>query len=518
MSVLLADENTYKVLNKSPIKKLTNNLHDLLVRWRSRDYISVAKYRSLNCTDGVLPRAYGLPKIHKKNNPLRVIVSSKNTPLYGLAKFLHDIIYKSVPRPDSQVINSAQVVDRLNGRRIDDNIKLISLDVISLFTNIPLDLAIDSLSNRWDYIGGNCQIPRDEFLTAVRFVLNSTFFMFNGVCYQQTFGTPMGSPLSPIIAEITLQDLESKAIATLPVDLPFYFRYVDDVVLAAPSSMLNTILNTFNSFHTRMQFTMEEGVDNRLNFLDVTIILEHGLIYFNWFHKPTFSGKYLHFESRHPLCQKRGTIIGLTDKVFRLSHPRFHKENFEFIIDILLNNGFNNRLDNTLTADNNEVDGVDGGGRISYFNVPYVKNFSDRFRQCVRDLEVKLFYTGINNLRRFIKVGKDRLDKDSRNNIVYKINCMDCNASYVGQTGRLLKTRLKEHKKNLTSVIAEHRALDHTLDFDGVEILDEEAFLGRRLISEMIHIKRQRNALNLQNDTLKLNASCLSIIDNISKI
>ncbi|EFN69163.1 hypothetical protein EAG_11529, partial [Camponotus floridanus] len=145
----------------------------------------------------------------------------------------------------------------------------------------------------------------------------------------------------------------------------------------------------------------------------------------------------------------------------------------------------------------------------SYFNVPYVKNFSERFRQCVRDLDVKLSYTGINNLRRFIKVGKDRLDKDSRNNIVYKINCMDCNASYVGQTGRLLKTRLKEHKKNLTSVIAEHRALDHTLDFDGVEILDEEAFLGRRLISEMIHIKRQRNALNLQNDTLKLNASCL---------
>ncbi|EFN71402.1 hypothetical protein EAG_10236, partial [Camponotus floridanus] len=67
--------------------------------------------------------------------------------------------------------------------------------------------------------------------------------------------------------------------------ITFYFRYVDDVVLAAPSSMLSTILDTFNSFHTRLQFTMEKGADNHLNFLDVTIILENGRIHFNWFHK-----------------------------------------------------------------------------------------------------------------------------------------------------------------------------------------------------------------------------------------
>ncbi|EFN66416.1 hypothetical protein EAG_06731, partial [Camponotus floridanus] len=126
-----------------------------------------------------------------------------------------------------------------------------------------------------------------------------------------------------------------------------------------------------------------------------------------------------------------------------------------------------------------------------YFNVPYVNNISECFRLCVRDLDVKLSYTGINNLCRFIKVGKDKLDKDSRSNIVYKINCMDCDASYVGQTGRLLRTRIKEHKRNLTSVIAEHRALEHTFDFDDIKVLDEETFLGKRLISEMIYIKRQ---------------------------
>ncbi|EFN65834.1 hypothetical protein EAG_05268, partial [Camponotus floridanus] len=82
------------------------------------------------------------------------LVSSKNTPLYGLAKFLHDIIYKSIPRPDSQIINSAQVVDRLNGKRIDDNIKLISLDHL-IIHEYTVGLG-DSLLSRWDYIGKNC--------------------------------------------------------------------------------------------------------------------------------------------------------------------------------------------------------------------------------------------------------------------------------------------------------------------------------------------------------------------------
>lgn len=224
MSVLLADKDTYKIVHKNPINKLISSMHDLLARWRARDYISAASYGSLNCTDGVLPRAYGLPKVHKKDNPLRIIVSSKNTSLYVLAKFLHNIIYKSVPRLDSQITNSAQGVDRLKETRTDGDIKLVSLDVISLFTNIPLDMAIDSLSNRWDYISKKCKIPRDEFMIAVRFILSSIFFTFNDVCYQQTFGTPMGSPLSPIIAEITLQDLETRAVAALSVDLPFYFR------------------------------------------------------------------------------------------------------------------------------------------------------------------------------------------------------------------------------------------------------------------------------------------------------
>ena len=68
----------------------------------------------------------------------------------------------------------------------------------------------------------------------------------------------MGSPLSPIAADIAMDDLETKRIASLPFKLPFFFRYVDDIITAVPTDKIDTILNTFNSYKHKIQFTIEE--------------------------------------------------------------------------------------------------------------------------------------------------------------------------------------------------------------------------------------------------------------------
>jgi len=66
---------------------------------------------------------------------------------------------------------------------------------------------------------------------AVKMVLDSTFFSFNSKIYKQKFG-PMGSPMSPIIAGLVMDDLETKALKILNFQLPLYYRYVDDIMLA----------------------------------------------------------------------------------------------------------------------------------------------------------------------------------------------------------------------------------------------------------------------------------------------
>jgi len=101
------------------------------------------------------------------------------------------------------------------------------------------------------------------------------------------------------LSEIVLQDLEKKALELLKIEIPFYHRYVDDIALAAPRQKINECLNTFNSLHNKLQFTLETG-GKRLNFLDVTIINNEGTIEFDWYKKPTFSGRLLNFPTIPP--------------------------------------------------------------------------------------------------------------------------------------------------------------------------------------------------------------------------
>ena len=101
MEEILLDTNTYVIVNKDPSRKLTQDLRTLLVRWRRDRFIDEQTYRRLLTTDGVIPKAYGLTKIHKDGNPLRVIVSSVNSPLYYLSLFLHNLISDSTVIPKS---------------------------------------------------------------------------------------------------------------------------------------------------------------------------------------------------------------------------------------------------------------------------------------------------------------------------------------------------------------------------------------------------------------------------------
>jgi len=521
METNLSDLNTYTLLKRNPANKLLTELKEILKRWLSHKYISVQTHTYLNSSNAILPRAYGLPKIHKHGYPLRIIVSSTGSPLHNLASYLHKILCKSLPVPSSHINNSFELINKLSDVYIPDGFSLVSLDVVSLFTNVPIDLITNIVKEKWSHISKHTTLPESEFILSMNFVLNSTFFLFNNKYYKQSHRAPMGSPLSPIVADLIMEQLELHTINNLPFVPIFYYRYVDDIALVAPNSQLNTLLSKFNSYHPRLKFTLEIGGDV-LNFLDLTIIRREGRLIFNWYRKPTCSGRFLNFHSHHPFLHKKGTIISLVDRVILLSHPEFHKDNFNFIINTLIDNGYPLNLIFSVikrrlyckfqthdllkrTVSGNSPDNT----TQPFFTIPYVSFLAKRFKQYFKNISFcKLSFSCLNKLNKFIKVHKDSLSTSFRSNVVYKVQCSDCDASYVGQTKRLLKDRIGEHRNHIRrnsgqiSVITNHRKkFNHDFDWNNVKVLDEEMNYKKRLISEMIHIKKQNCGLNSQNDT-----------------
>ena len=89
-----------------------------------------------------MPRFYGLPKVHKANVPLRPIVSFVNSPTYNLSKFLCKII-SPLLKNTYTVNNSVEFTNLIRNQIVGPNEVFVSFDVVSLFTSVPTDQALD---------------------------------------------------------------------------------------------------------------------------------------------------------------------------------------------------------------------------------------------------------------------------------------------------------------------------------------------------------------------------------------
>jgi hypothetical protein len=95
-------------------------------------------------------RLYGLPKIHKDGIPLRPIVSTIGSPTYCLAKHLACLRDSHLDLTPHRVKNSEDFAQTLDTLRVGTKDILVSLDVISLFTRVPLNDALDLLTRHFD--------------------------------------------------------------------------------------------------------------------------------------------------------------------------------------------------------------------------------------------------------------------------------------------------------------------------------------------------------------------------------
>nr|VZI15597.1 unnamed protein product [Spirometra erinaceieuropaei] len=211
----------------------------------------------MKATDTALARFYDLLKIHKAIVPLRPIVALKGSPTYNLAKWMYSKLKFLQDNSTTSVRSTSQFLINLRGRRIQSDEIMVSFDVTSLFTSIPPKLTREVLRKILDEEYDETQNAfKIEHLMKLFEFCQKTFFAFAGETYEQIKGTPMGSPVSGLDAELVLQELERISFTqNKPV---FWRRYVEDTFVIVKEDMLQHFHSLLNAIFPDIKFTKEE--------------------------------------------------------------------------------------------------------------------------------------------------------------------------------------------------------------------------------------------------------------------
>ena len=301
----------------------------------TKNRISQQTYRYLHSTDSIALRIFGLPKIHKSGFPFRPILSFINSPLYNLSKFIAVLLTPLVGTNGFTVKNSYEFVEQLKNLTINHDECIVLFDVISLFTKIPVDVAKTVVLERLkkdDTLDNRSGLTLIDIAAALNLCLDNTYLYFRGKFHRQIFGVAMGSPISVIIANLVMENVEEGAMSNFLNPPKFWKRYVDDTFVIIKKTEVDKFHNYINDIKASIKFTIERETNNSISFLYVCVTRKaSGGLTTNIYKKPTHINRYLNFNSAHSTSQKQGLVKCLLKRAFfailrfdGVGHAQYH--------------------------------------------------------------------------------------------------------------------------------------------------------------------------------------------------
>ena len=226
----------------------------------------------------------------------------------------------------------------------------------NLFTQVPITDALRVIEERLtgdQSLESRTNIPVPLLVELVELCLRSSYFQFQDSFYDQTDGAAMGSPLSPIVANLYLEHLEEEVIQSAPLQPKLWRRYVDDtfVIWSHGQDELHHFHQHLNSQYPSIKFTMEEEKDHKIAFLDVLVTRNGDRLATLVYRKPTHTIRYIPFHSNHHPKTITGVMRGMRDRAHRVCDPSSRPNELQHLNEVFQANGFPAYLvKKTLTA------------------------------------------------------------------------------------------------------------------------------------------------------------------------
>ncbi|XP_018567608.1 uncharacterized protein LOC108908159 [Anoplophora glabripennis] len=265
-----------------------------------------------------------------------------------------------------------------------------------------------------------------------------------------------------------MEAFEKKALESTTLRPKRWYRYVETFIIWPHGH--NTIadfLYHINRIYPDIQFTMEIKKNAALPILGVLVerkpddTLGHRV-----YRKPTHKDRYLNAESHHHPAQKQGIINTLIHRTRIISETRHLAEELEHLRTALIVNGCTTRKNERAIKRRHTP--MEKREYLATTYLPYVKGCTDKIGRLLKKRNINTVFSTVKKVAAaFPKTcNNDQLQGPG----MYSISC-SCGKVYIGQTGRHINTRLKEHKSHLKNINweklaeAEHRPdTGHTVD------------------------------------------------------
>ena len=417
-------------------------------------------YDKLYPTGSQPARTYGTAKVHKTTVPMRPVLSMPGSAYHNTA--LQCAEWLSVVEECQINSSTKSISDSLQSIELDDDEELISFDVTSLYTNVPVNEAITECADL--LYSGKYELPPVDKQTFIKLltlctcnVLMSTHDGF----YRQGDGLAMGSPPAPMLANGWLYKYD----ATIRDNAKLYERYMDDILRSIKCRNIDNKLNEINSLHEKLNFTSEREIERLLAFLDMQIKRENNRLSSTWYQKPTDTGLVMNYHALAPKRYKRSVVAGFVHRIYRAcsSWELFHNS-LEKAKQILEKNQYPPQFYNPIIEkalaklvhgdeENERADAEPAGAKQAVvprkmiflqYRGKVTENFCRELLKCNAPVMPVLT---LRKLKTTLPSLKCCIDHCVRSHVVYKVTCPRCASRYVGWTSQHTSDRFSEHMK-----------------------------------------------------------------------
>ena len=502
----LNDLNVYEQVKKDPTTIIKAKINKKITKMLNQNKITdQTKYYLTSIDD--LPKIRGQPKLHKINNPMRIVTCSRDTITSPISQFIFKIIKELRTTLTSVVCNTSNFIKSIADIKLNQDEHLASLDIQDLYNNIPINKAIDITLKRLNDNNklDNLPFTKTDIKELLNLTLKNSYFQFNGKFYKQKTGLPMGNTLSPILADIYMDEYQKQHLHEINIPNKIW-RYVDDILIITKMNkqQLDKYVYDLNKIPGKIRFTSEFEQSDKINYLDTTLTkttINNETLKIRWFRKDTAADRLLNYKSSHGKSIKNNIVKNMTTRILETTQDsKEQQEDLNKLKDMLLKSNYPLKEIEKLIkqtcqefkSNNNKSKDKNNNEFICSLILPYAPGMEVLKRRLEKKLKIKLFFSYPHKLQSQFNQSLKVPSKA----VIYQIPC-SCKQTYVGQTKVGIDNRMKQHSKTINdneddsnSEMVKHfqeKKFQCLFDTNGAVIIEEEKDYWKRRTKEAIY-------------------------------